>query len=166
MTTTAPERLARVDNLAGGPPDQSPKINVGVESLVAGRQLKCPIYDSGGLLLLAQGSIVTPRFKQLLVTRGIRDVMLSQVDADSMASPLHPSTSGNLSTTARLDSALTQKLDDLIESARHEIEIQIESTARAPRHFNGRRGEPRRTHILNSDERAFGHHQLETRFQQ
>ena len=81
MTTTALERSSSVKNLAGGQPDQSPKIEFDVEALVAGRQLKCPLYDKGSLLLLAQGAIVTTRFKQLLLARGIRDVLLSQVPA-------------------------------------------------------------------------------------
>ena len=113
MTTIAHERPSSVENSVD---DQSSTVNINVESLVAGRQLQHPIYDKENLLLLAQGSIVTPRFKQLLVTRGIRDVMLSQADADSMAAPQADSNSGLFRATTQLDSALTQKLDDLVDS--------------------------------------------------
>ena len=105
-----------VKDSAGGLPDQFTSVNVSVEDLVAGRHLKYPIYDKGNLLLLAEGSIVTHRFKQLLVTRGIRDVMLSQVDADGMASQDRQSPAGGLPASSQLDSALTQKLDDLVDS--------------------------------------------------
>ena len=120
MITTAPERLASVDNLAGAPPAQAApaqaaSVKIDVESLVAGRQLKHPIYDKGNLLLLAQGSIVTPRFKQLLLTRGIRDVMVSQADADNMAAQPQPDAAG-LQSTNPLDSAMTEKLDALVDA--------------------------------------------------
>jgi HD-GYP domain-containing protein (c-di-GMP phosphodiesterase class II) len=116
MTTIALERPSSVENLAGGQPDQSGTVKVDVESLVAGRQLKNPIFDPGNLLLLAQGSIVTPRFKQLLLARGIREVMLSRADAESMSAPQQPSTAGCFSAARQLDSALTQKIDKLVDA--------------------------------------------------
>ena len=116
MTTTALERSASVENLAGGQPDQSPKVKFDVEALVAGRQLKFPLYDKGSLLLLAQGAIVTPRFKQLLLARGIHDVLLSQVDADGMVPQPQRAPAGCLPGTTQFDSALTHRLDELIDS--------------------------------------------------
>src|SRR5204863_3072982 len=97
-------------------PDPSSTVKMDVESLVAGRQLKHPIHDKGNMLLLAQGSIVTPRFKQLLLGRGVRDVIISRADAESMALPLLRPTAGCLSATIQLDPVLTQKLDQLVDS--------------------------------------------------
>src|SRR6266852_866456 len=116
MATIALEQPSSVENPARGQPDQSSTVKVDVENLVAGRQLQHPIYDKGNLLLLAQGSIVTPRFKHLLLTRGIRDVLLSRADADGMAAPQDRSDTGLFQATNQLDSTLTQKLDDLIDS--------------------------------------------------
>jgi HD-GYP domain-containing protein (c-di-GMP phosphodiesterase class II) len=118
MTTIALERPSRVENPTENQSDQSSTVKVDVENLVAGRLLQHPIYDKGNLLLLAQGSIVTPRFKQLLLTRGIHDVMLSQADADSMAAPPEESNSGLFQAPPQLDSALTKKLDDLVDSGK------------------------------------------------
>src|SRR5436190_16418449 len=103
MATIALERPSSAENLAGGEPDPSSTVKMDVESLVAGRQLKHPIHDKGNMLLLAQGSIVTPRFKQLLLGRGVRDVIISRADAESMALPLLRPTAGCLSATIQLD---------------------------------------------------------------
>ena len=84
--------------------------------LVSGKQLNCPIYDKSGLLLLAQGSLITARFKQLLEQRGIRDVMLSRADAQAMIGSIVVSegkTSG-----ATLDCNVVAKLDDMIKSGK------------------------------------------------
>jgi len=116
MTTIDLERPPGAETIADVPPGLTSTVKVDVERLVTGRQLKHAIYDKGNLLLLAQGSIVTPRFKHLLLARGIHDVMLSQADADSMAAPQTPSAGGSFLAAAQLDSGLAKKLDDLVES--------------------------------------------------
>lgn len=89
-------------------------INFNVADLVVGRRLQFPIYEPGGLLLLAEGSLVTARFKQLLVTRGIRAVILSQTDADSMASQAEPEAC--LPVVSQIDNDLAKKLDAMVDS--------------------------------------------------
>ena len=90
------------------------QISFSVAELVVGRRLQFPIYEPGGLLLLAEGSIVTARFKQLLVTRGIRAVVLSQSDADGMKSQAEPEVC--LPVISQIDNDLTKKLDAMVES--------------------------------------------------
>lgn len=116
MATIALERPSGAENLAGGEPDLTATVTLDVESLVAGRQVRQPLYDKGSMLLLAQGSIVTPRFKKLLLGRGIRDVKLSRSDAENMAAPIQRPAAGCLSATIQLDPALIQKIDKLIDS--------------------------------------------------
>src|SRR5579863_8201368 len=123
MTTTARSRPASDEILPEPQSDQSSSSSVkfDVENLVDGWQLKHPVYDRGNLLLLAEGSTITPRFKQLLLARSIRQVMLNEADADNMAAPQEPSTAQDLSDTDLLESrlidpVLTQKLDGLVDS--------------------------------------------------
>ncbi len=65
---------------------EGPNVAFKVADLVVGRRLRHPIEDSAGLLLLAADSVITPRFKQLLLARGILEIMLSPIDVDGMSS--------------------------------------------------------------------------------
>ncbi len=119
MSTVAFGRSARADMNADGQPStwQASAVKVDVENLVVGRLLQHPIYDKGNLLILAQGSIVTPRLKQLLLARGIHDVLLSKADADGMAAPRQPA-AAFMPSPVQLDSALAKKLDALVDSGK------------------------------------------------
>jgi hypothetical protein len=96
--------------------DQGPQVKVDVEGLITGKNLRCPIFDKSGLLLLAEGSLVTGRFKQLLLARGIRQVMLSQADAEAMS--VVAQIAEHARGSDRLDVDLARRLDELIESGR------------------------------------------------
>ncbi|HBL45734.1 MAG TPA: hypothetical protein DDZ90_20330, partial [Planctomycetaceae bacterium] len=97
--------------------DSPETVSIRVEDLIVGRRINHPIYDRNGVLLLASGSVVNSRFKQLL-----RDRKMSQVDVhsdDASAVSL-----GALAGDPMLEAAnqgifsteLTEKLDRLIES--------------------------------------------------
>ena len=66
------------------PQEQLESTRVEVNALVAGTPLTAPIYDDGGVLLLAEGSTITPTFKQRLTARNITGVLLGLADAAVM----------------------------------------------------------------------------------
>lgn len=55
-----------------------------VDALPCGKALRNPIYDDTGVLLLADGVIITPSFKEKLKTRNITGVVVSLADAADM----------------------------------------------------------------------------------
>lgn len=57
------------------------KVEVRAEDLIDGCRLHFPITDSAGRLLLAENSVVTPRFRDLLKARNVQTVMLDPEDA-------------------------------------------------------------------------------------
>jgi HD-GYP domain-containing protein (c-di-GMP phosphodiesterase class II) len=80
-----------------------------------GRQLRHPIYDKGGLLLLlAAGAVVTPRFKELLVSRRVENVLVSRTDAANMS--VRRRSEKSASESVVLDSDLARKIDALIDA--------------------------------------------------
>ncbi len=57
---------------------------VDIESLILGRPIKFPVYDRSGILLLAEGSIITPNFRRILRERKVTKVRLHNDDAEIM----------------------------------------------------------------------------------
>ena len=84
-------------------------------NLIVGRKLVHPIRDQAGLLLLAAGSLITERFKELLLQRGIHEVLLHEADAEDR--PAAPG-ARPMPVVEQLDSQLTAGLDELVESGR------------------------------------------------
>ncbi|MCA8985558.1 MAG: HD domain-containing protein [Planctomycetaceae bacterium] len=66
-------------------------VSVGIDDLALGRELKFPIYDRNGLLLLAEGSIVTSVFRERLRERAIVRVRMHAEDAFSEEDSRNPS---------------------------------------------------------------------------
>jgi HD-GYP domain-containing protein (c-di-GMP phosphodiesterase class II) len=56
-------------------------VSVDVHCLLVGHRLAEPIHDARGVLLLAPGSTITNRFKELLLKRGEQTVKAAPVDA-------------------------------------------------------------------------------------
>jgi len=69
-------RESRATTGAFEPPQRSDRDTVSVASLRAGICLSQEIYDEAGVLLLAAGTTITPRFLHLLQQRGIVSVRL------------------------------------------------------------------------------------------
>lgn len=93
-------------------------VSISADRLIVGRQLKYAIYDHQGLLLLAEGSLVTARFQDLLAARQIREV---RIHPDDM-SGVRPSREVRRSSVAPLrpavfETELTKKLDSVIDSS-------------------------------------------------
>ncbi|MBC8351411.1 MAG: HD domain-containing protein [Planctomycetes bacterium] len=95
-------------------PDQVRTEAVPVQSLITNRPIKFPIYDTGGLLLLAEGSLITTKFKELLRARGVAEVLLHEEDVQSVTLAGHAISSK--SPHPGFDTELTAKLDQIIES--------------------------------------------------
>ncbi len=96
-------------------PADAEQVKFDVDGLIVGRQLRYPIYDKGGLLLLlAAGALVTPRFKELLVSRRVDNVLISRADAESMSVPRVVEKC--VPEPVALDSDLARKIDELIDA--------------------------------------------------
>lgn len=67
-----------VDSLTTPAPAE---VTVSVAQLLIGRALQFPMHDPQGLLLLAEGSVITPEFKRLLEARQVATVQVGAEDA-------------------------------------------------------------------------------------
>jgi HD-GYP domain-containing protein (c-di-GMP phosphodiesterase class II) len=77
VTSASPTIDPAVDD---GAADAPATVSVRAEDLIVGRKLGFPLHDEQEILLLAEGSEITPKFKELLVRRGIKRVRLSAED--------------------------------------------------------------------------------------
>tara|TARA_R110002111_G_scaffold262504_1_gene338927 strand:- start:99448 stop:100809 length:1362 start_codon:yes stop_codon:yes gene_type:complete len=97
--------------------DDHQTVSIRVEDLMVGRKINNPIYDTNGVLLLAAGSVVNSRFKQLLRDRNMPNVEIHSQDAATVS--LSAAFSGDAALEAGqgiFSTELTQRLDKLIES--------------------------------------------------
>ena len=114
MTTEIKEQL---DQTAEPPEKNQDTVSIRVEDLIVGRKINNPIYDNNGVLLLAAGSVVNSRFKQLLRDRNMPDVNIHNADAAAVSLSAAFSGDEDLESGQGIFSTeLTNKLDKLIES--------------------------------------------------
>ena len=92
-----------------------PITSVSVKQLITGRRIRCPINDKSGVLLLATGSLITAKFKAHLRARGITDVEVQDEDVEQVTLSGVAEESPPL---LRVDSELTDKLDEMIENGK------------------------------------------------
>lgn len=114
MTTEIKEKTAEA---ATPPVEKQETVSIRVEDLIVGRKINNPIYDQNGVLLLAAGSVVNSRFKQLLRDRNMPDVAIHNDDAAAVS--LSAAFSGENTLDAGpgiFTTEMTDKLDKLIES--------------------------------------------------
>ncbi len=57
------------------------EVSVSVSKLSIGRALQFPMHDANGILLLAEGAMITPEFKRLLEARQVQSVQVRPEDA-------------------------------------------------------------------------------------
>ena len=93
-------------------------VQVRVDQLVAGTRLHFPIHDRSGLLLLAHGAQITTHFKELLIARGVLEVMLHEDDAADIASSACSSQKRSKDglQIPRYGARLTNPLDDMVDA--------------------------------------------------
>ncbi|MCA9122152.1 MAG: HD domain-containing protein [Planctomycetaceae bacterium] len=87
--------------------------SVALESLIVGRELRSPIYDTFGRLLLAEGSRITSEVKRRLREHDIQEVMVHSEDLShvTLAASLLPDDVDDT-----LSNKFSNDLDKLIES--------------------------------------------------
>lgn len=74
MSTDAPPLEATLD-----PND---RVSVRLDELIVGRPLQFPIHDENGVLLLAEGKVISADFKRLLRGHGVKSVKVHRSDAN------------------------------------------------------------------------------------
>lgn len=98
--------------------DPESTVSIRVNDIILGRKIEHPIYDSNGVLLLAAGSVVNSRFKQLLHDRKISEIEVNSHDAAtlSLSAAFSDSLILDESGTGIFSTEITEKLDKIIES--------------------------------------------------
>ncbi|WP_298860008.1 HD domain-containing phosphohydrolase [uncultured Gimesia sp.] len=115
MTTETKELT---DQISESESDQQQTVSVRVDDIIVGRRIDHAIYDSNGVLLLAAGSVVNTRFKQLLRDRNMPEVQINSQDAAavSLNAAFSENTKFDDAASGIFSTELTAKLDKLIES--------------------------------------------------
>lgn len=90
------------------------QVGISVADLLDGHLLKHPILGPGGVLLLAENSTITPRFKELLQGRGVDGVTVNEQDARGMGVEFESAAVPGIDIP--FDPELTRKLDELAET--------------------------------------------------
>lgn len=93
------------------------KLKVSCDQLIVGRSLDHPLYDAHGVLLLAEGALITSELKRNLRSRNITEVEISKSDATKLSLSTDQlaelfSRRGAFS----FDTEMTSKLDTIIDS--------------------------------------------------
>lgn len=87
-------------------------VAVGIDDLLIGRPIQFPIFDDNGLLLLAEGAIITSDFKRLLRQRKLPEVKVHKDDVANIT--LNTDILAGVEEFS-FDNAITQQLDKLVE---------------------------------------------------
>ncbi len=114
MTIETKEQLEQTST----PDDQEQQtVLIRIEDLIEGRTINHSIHDTNGVLLLAAGSVINSRFKQLLRDRNMPEVEVNSQDAALISlNAFSDSTLPGESQSGIFSTELTEKLDKLIES--------------------------------------------------
>lgn len=103
---------ALVEDAATSAAPEAADVEVRVEDLLLGTVLERPVYDTNGLLLLAEGSVLTKEFRDLLRQRKTPTVRMSHVDA--ARSTLDATLAEELP-TSHFTTELSQRIDAVID---------------------------------------------------
>ena len=94
-------------------PDLATLVSANLDELIVGRALRHPIYNPYGMLLLAEGMVLTQDFVQSLKQKCVSSIRLHTDDASHMIfRPEGDSTGAKV----QLDDAITHKIDEIIDS--------------------------------------------------
>jgi len=91
------------------------KILLSVDKLIVGEELFYPVFDECGLLLLAEGTVLTARFQRRLKEHGIYEVLISKKYLDHENSETQPVVE-NEESSEKEDRSLAEKVDELIDA--------------------------------------------------
>ncbi len=87
------------------------KVDVPLDELILGRPIGFPIYDARGVLLLAEGAVISSDFKRLLRNRGLESVQIDERDLERITL----SNDLQADATFSFDNDLTKHLDQIID---------------------------------------------------
>ncbi len=87
------------------------KVDVPLDELILGRPIGFPIYDARGVLLLAEGAVISSDFKRLLRNRGLESVQIDERDLERITL----SNDLQADDTFSFDNDLTKHLDQIID---------------------------------------------------
>lgn len=88
-------------------------VSVGVDELIVGRPLKFPVHDEQGVLLLAEGQLITAEFKNKLKAHRVNSVKLNSDDANRVT--LRQVSSPSAPLAVSIDTELAKKIDAVID---------------------------------------------------
>ena len=97
-------------------------VSVGIDELIIGRPIEFPIHDEKGLLLLAEGAVITSDFKRLLRQRGLQEVQIDARDAERIT------VNEELAAAAQafsFDTELTKHLDQIIDGGMVPVQNRV-----------------------------------------
>jgi HD-GYP domain-containing protein (c-di-GMP phosphodiesterase class II) len=118
--TASPQAQTPEPQSAAASPVESSHVEINTSWLETGQNLQFPIFDKSGVLLIAQGAVVTSRFKEILTLRGTHKVMVSRSDVKAMRATVEKKR--DEPKKMELDSDVVEKLDDLIEAGQLFVE--------------------------------------------
>lgn len=111
--------------------DQSGLVEINLDRIRFDQQLGFPVYDKGGLLLLAQGAMLNVRIKELLQARGIASIHVHEADAQRLSGHVpHPAHRPAPSVPTRQDpeipdaefrTALSDQLDSIFDGGTPQV---------------------------------------------
>lgn len=102
---------ATVDTVAPEETAAAETVSVDIDQLIVGRPIKFPIHDEKGVLLLADGAVITSDFKRLLRKRNVTEVNVDARDVDQVTLSVAVEAADSFS----FDTELTSHLDRIID---------------------------------------------------
>lgn len=88
-------------------------VSVPVAELLIGRALQFPMHDASGVLLLAEGAVITPEFKRLLEAREVSTVTVGPEDAAAFLTARH--TAAQQKFTPPLDDKSSRQMQEAVQ---------------------------------------------------
>ena len=99
--------------LADPPADTPAAVTVPVAELLIGRALQFPMQDTQGVLLLAEGAVITPEFKRLLEARDVATVTVGAADAAAFTTARQ--TAAQQKFVPALDDKASRQMQDAVQ---------------------------------------------------
>ena len=90
---------------------------VDIQRLVLGRPLNFPVHTESGMLLLGTGQTLTPELRAKLLARGIAQVVVSDVDAASLA----PVMTEDPAAIELLESTLNNQIEEFVKQGKTRV---------------------------------------------
>lgn len=159
---TSDSTVLRADGEHPTPPAPAPEpagVTVDVSQLILGREIRFPIHDKNGVLLLREGSVITSAFKRKLESRHVAAVCVHQDDAGTIAfrgASMQPGAAGEAGRPAQFDTAISQKLDAALAEGLPFVTNQGPAVRRSLVYHGDKAYDPVRRAELEEEQRRSG----------